>query len=271
MTDAQDKVLENKQDDGGQAPHIGNLPLFYKKPVPLNLNSHAQSGLSQQISHNFAANTNAVMLAGGEFMQAARYYPIAFSEAGSAVPFAIVGLKNDENLFVDGHGVWDQESYIPAYVRRYPYIFLSDSQSDKFILCVDELADNFEEKSKAPFFSDGKPSDYIKDAMKFCEIFQAQYANTLEFGAWLDKSGILEDRVARAELEDGQFYTLRGFRLVNPDKMKALTDEQVLFLHKRGWLALLILHLQSIENWGKLTKMASKRSADSAASANRNS
>ncbi|TKW73736.1 MAG: SapC family protein, partial [Bradyrhizobium icense] len=34
----------------------------------------------------------------------------------------------------------DPDSYIPAFVRRYPFVFASDPKSDKLLLCVDTEA-----------------------------------------------------------------------------------------------------------------------------------
>jgi len=60
---------------------------------------------------------------------AARTYPIVFSAAAPTVPFAVVGLRENENLFVDATGNWRDDAYIPAYVRRYPFCLVETDQS----------------------------------------------------------------------------------------------------------------------------------------------
>jgi hypothetical protein len=80
---------------------------------------------------------------------------------------------------------------------------------------------------------------------------------TVKLGEWLNQANLLEDRVAHTELADGAVLTLRGFRLIAPGKPGTLTDEQVLHLHRRGWLPMLHFHLQSLGNWPVLGKLAS--------------
>ena len=95
---------------------MANL-LFYKNPVPLNKNDHKDKKISS-IGQNFmfAAKTNSVILAGVEFSEAAKEYAIVFTQAGGkVVPVAMLGLRNEENLFVDDKGGWVGR-YIPSFV-----------------------------------------------------------------------------------------------------------------------------------------------------------
>jgi hypothetical protein len=236
------------------------MPMFYKNPVPIEPQRHATAGLRERSDFRFAADTNAVPLTAAEIVHAARTYPIVFSAAAPTVPFAVVGLRDHENLFVDATGNWREDAYIPAYVRRYPFIFSEVPGSDRLVLCVDEAADHFETASSSrPFFADGKPVDALQRAFKFNETFQVHYAETRRFGEWLDKNNMLEDRMAKADLGGGQQFTLRGFRLLNPERLQTMEDSLVLELHKKNWLPLLHFHLQSLNNWGLLSALTRTR------------
>jgi len=92
---------------------------FYKNPVPLNKNEHKDKKISSLgQSFMFAEKTNSVILAGVEFTEAAKEYPIVFTQAGDKiVPVALLGLRNEENLYVGANGAWDGR-YIPSFVRR---------------------------------------------------------------------------------------------------------------------------------------------------------
>jgi hypothetical protein len=231
------------------------LPLFYKNPMPLEPARHAKAGLKPRADYSFSSTTNAVALTLSEFSAAARNYPIVFSAASPVVPFAVVGVRDNENLFLEKDGRWREDAYVPAYVRRYPFIFSEVPNTDRLLLCVDEAADHFEQDSTQPFFVDGKPSENLQRALKFNEMFHAQLDQTRQFGEWLEQNGMLEEKMARAEMAGGQTYTLRGFRLINPEKLNLLTDAQILELHKKGWLPLLHFHFQSLQNWAQLSKM----------------
>jgi hypothetical protein len=245
----------NESAAAAKAPE--NLPLFYTRPVPLHAVAHAKAGLRASPSYGFARGTNAIVLAGSELGLAARHYPIAFPIAAPVVPFAVVGVRDNENLFVGADGQWQPDTYIPAYVRRYPFAAFEEPGTNRLILCIDEGADTFEQESTHPFFVDGTPAPATQEAVRFCESYHAQYMDTVKFGEWLTEANLLEDRVARTELADGTVLTLRGFRLISPEKLDTLTDEQVLHLHKRGWLPILHFHLQSLSNWSVLGKLAS--------------
>jgi hypothetical protein len=241
------------------APSAPVLPAFYRNPVPVDAVRHARTGLRPISSLSFARETNAILLTGSEFAMAARTYPIVFSGGEHTMPFAIVGLRDQENLFIDAAGRWREDSYVPAYVRRYPFIFSETPEANRLLLCVDEGSEVLDNESQQPLFADGKPTEGLQNILKFCEAFQAQHRDTLEFSRWLDRTGMLEDKIARAELEDGQSFTLRGFRLLNTQKLRALQDAQVLDLHKRGWLPLLHFHLQSLNNFGSLNRLMRDR------------
>jgi hypothetical protein len=244
-----------------QPEAAASLPLFYKNPMPLEPGRHAKAGLSPRSDFRFARATNAIALTLSEFGPAARTYPIVFSAEAPVVPFAVVGVRDGENLFLDQNNQWKDDAYVPAYVRRYPFIFSEVPNSDRMILCVDEAAPAFEQDSTQPFFVDGKPSENLQRALKFNEAFHAQLQETRRFGEWLEQNAMLEERMARAEIAGGQSYTLRGFRLVNPEKIRTLTDVEVLELHKKGWLPLLHFHLQSLSNWAALSRMISQKAA----------
>src|SRR5687768_13509261 len=139
--------------DTAAAPAEPVLPMFYKKPVPLDPLRHATAGLKPEGAYRYAAGTNALPLTASEMGHAARTYPIVFSSSSPTVPFAVVGLRDHENLFVDGQGVWRDDSYIPAYVRRYPFIFSEVPESQRLVLCIDEAAESFQTTASAqPLF-----------------------------------------------------------------------------------------------------------------------
>lgn len=244
-----------------QAPANSGLPLFYKDPQPLEPGRHAKAGLSPKNNFGFSRTTNAVAITIPEFSSAAFNYPIVFSTTAPVVPFAVVGIRDNENLFVGADGRWREDAYIPAYVRRYPFIFSEVPNSDRLVLCVDEASEQYETVSTQPFFVDGKPSENLQRALRFSEQFHAQLDETRRFCAWLEENGMLEEKMARADLANGQSYTMRGFRLINPEKINTLTDVQILELHKKGWLALLYFHLQSLQHWPTLSRMIPQAAA----------
>ncbi len=237
-----------------QAPANSTMPLFYKNPQPLEPVRHAKAGLSPRNDFSFARTTNAVAITVSEFSSVAFNYPIVFSTTQPVVPFAVLGVRDNQNLFVGADGSWREDAYIPAYVRRYPFIFSEVPNTDRLVLCVDEAASHYETESSQPFFIDGKPSENLQRALKFTEAFHGQLEETRRFCQWLEDNGMLEEKMARYQLPSGEELTMRGFRLLNAEKMNLLTDVQILELHKKGWLAVIYFHLQSLQHWESFSR-----------------
>src|ERR1700689_2998060 len=92
-----------------------SLPMFYKSPRPLDRARDGKLRVSRPTHFRFAGGTNAIPLLVDEFPMAAAYYPIVFAAGPLPIPAAVVGLKNDSNLFIDGQGRWVPGAYLPAY------------------------------------------------------------------------------------------------------------------------------------------------------------
>ena len=95
--------------------------------------------------------------------------------------------------------------------------------------------------------------------MKFLAAFQNEFVVTQELAAALAKNGLLIERQAEVELNGGAGrFSLGGFNIVDEEKLAALGDDVFLDWRKRGWLAPIYFHLQSLANFGLLTEWASK-------------
>src|ERR1700733_11706816 len=113
-----------------------SLPLFYHQVRMLNSMRDQDLCLMPPSDYYFAAGTNSIPLVAEEFFAAQAHYPIVFAGAENPTPVAIVGLRNDENLFVDADGTWRADAYLPLYVRRHPFIFIKGN-NDTLHLGID--------------------------------------------------------------------------------------------------------------------------------------
>lgn len=131
-----------------------NLPLFYTKPEPLEATRHKGLALKKDFGLGFAKGANAVPINMIEFPQICHFYPIAFAPDANASPVAILGLRDGENLFLNTKGEWLSDTYIPAYLRRYPFIFSEQSGGDQLTLCIDAVDSVVEKNGEQKFFDD---------------------------------------------------------------------------------------------------------------------
>ncbi|MEI9993007.1 MAG: SapC family protein [Rhizomicrobium sp.] len=241
------------------------LPLFYREPELLVPERHGKLRMLMTPDFRFARDTNAVPIMAGEFVQAARFYPVVF--AGEPImPVAVLGLER-RNVFVDDAGAWDgPRTYIPAYVRRYPFTFIA--LQGVFALGIDMACDRLISGGEASndvrrLFEDGKPTPFTQDALRFCGALQGEQIATRTFAEALAAYEILVDQSARAVSGSGRNYDLQGFRIVDAKKLAALPDAVVIDWQKRGWLALIHAHIASLACWHDLVARVGEREVKS--------
>lgn len=228
------------------------LPLFYKHPQPVTAEGFRGKSLKIERDFRFAAETNSVPLNLPEFVAASKVFPIVFTISDRAIPVAILGIKDSQNLFVDEAGNWIFGAYIPAYVRRYPFVFTTGRSGDELILCIDDASDLLEDGDARPLYVDGEPSDVLKEALEFCNDFQNQHRLTTGFMAEMQKHDLLIVKEMTYTSPDGKRYSLAGFRLIDEEKFNTLADEVFLDWRQRGWLPFIYCHFLSVSNLAAL-------------------
>lgn len=231
-------------------------PLFYSDPVPLDSKQHKNLGLVKDFGFGFTKEINAVPINLVEMPQICHFYPIAFSPDEAAMPVALLGLRDKENLFVNAKGQWLPNSYIPAYIRRYPFIFSETPDDDKLSLCVDMNDKVVSEKSAQKFFEDnGDPSDLSKNALEFCKSYHSAALQTLEFSKTLVEMDLVADREVQLNVAEGKRINFTGFRIIDEKKLADLPDKDYLKLREKGYMAFVYAHLFSGAQWQRLTML----------------
>jgi hypothetical protein len=234
------------------------MPVLYKRPEPLTSENYAGKSLAADVDQRFTRTTNSVPLNGIEFAPAQRHYPIVFSDEARPFPMAIVGLRNAENLFLGAGGRWESGLYLPAYIRRYPFIFMTGPDQKQFTLCIERDTDFVIEGDSNPLFREGQPTELTKNALAFCSSFQIEYEKTRAFAAALLERELLESRTADIDLGNGQKVIFGPFRTVDEAKLAALPDAVVADWLRRGWLAWIYAHLLSSALWADLANRLKK-------------
>lgn len=236
---------------GGQS---ARLPLFYKNPTPLSSEHHAKKSLSLTSDYSFSRDTNSVPITAMECSRAMQNYPIVFSAGDPVVPVAVLGLREAKNQFIEPDGAWRAGAYIPAYIRRYPFILMENTDKLQFTLCVDEDSNLLVDGDSQPLFKGDTATEVANKALEFCSAYQGEHSFTIEFTAAMEKYGLLVDNRASATLKSGEQLSLSGFRMVDEAKLTALPDAIFLDWRQRGWIPLIYCHLLSMGNWQTLVE-----------------
>jgi hypothetical protein len=231
------------------------MPLFYRKPQPLRPVIHDDLRLKDG-DYAFARETNAVPLAVIEFAQAMRHFPIVFAQA-DGFPVAVLGLERANRFVADDR--WVEGAYVPAYVRRYPFVFV-EASDDRFALALDMASERVAQGGEEgePLFADGEPTPITEGAMAFCREFLAVHVQTRAFVEALQAQDLLIPRQADAELASGRPVQLAGFLVVDAGKFGDLADDVLLDWHRKGWLALVHFHLASLDRFTDLLALESR-------------
>ncbi len=226
------------------------LPLFYNGLEPLSSELHADYRVRPATSAAFLAMQHAVPVTVDEFTLVQRFMPIVFSAGDDAIPIALMGLNEGVNVFVDDEGkLRDENFYVPAYVRRYPYLLARlRPDAEELSLCFDPTSDTigrFDEGE--PLFVDGQPSEATKNILQFNEQFEQAGARTSAFMNDLREAELLMDGEVSIQHESNpQPFVYRGFQMVNEEKLADLRGDQLRKMTKNGMLPLLYAHLFSL-------------------------
>ena len=239
--------------------------LIYESAVPVSSTRHGAWSVEVGADYTFSKNVNSVPLLAVEIPNAATEYAVVFSGTGEAMmPAVILGMRGNENLYLTMQGGW-QAKYLPAFVRRYPFVFSSSADGSTFTLCVDESFPGFNQQGRGErlFDDQNKPTPYVENVLKFLEQYQIEFRRTHAFCAKLRALDLLEPMSAQANLVTGERVSLTGFMAVNRDRLKALPAEALAELAKTDALELLYLHLQSMRNFsGIMDRLGAKHSAE---------
>ncbi|WP_295430287.1 SapC family protein [uncultured Thiodictyon sp.] len=228
--------------------------MFYASAVPLSSQRHI--GLSVKVGGDFgfARKANSVPLTAVEIPRAAADYVVVFAGQGDGImPVVILGIEPEHNLFIKENGAWDGV-YVPAFVRRYPFVFAGSADAKTFTLCIDESFSgcNRDGRGEQLFDTDGERTQYLDTVLNFVKDYQVQHQRTSALCKHLSDLGLLEPMQAQFTLPGGARRGLTGFMAVNRTKLKALDRETLTNLVVSDELELIYLHLQSLQNFNRM-------------------
>lgn len=229
---------------------------FYKNIEPLNKEKHKGYKLAPADNgFSFVKESIAVLLAGAEFIEASKEFPIVFvkNEQECLVPAVLLGLRENENLFVDKNNQWTGQ-YIPAFIRRYPFVFAGNEE--KLTVCIDSDFSGFQQQEGEDLFSDeGETLPALQKAIDFLMEYQSQFKRTEVFVKRLEDEDLFTSLNANVSMNDGRQFSLTGFYIIDEKKLSALDDKKVLEIFRLGEFAWVYTHLASLNNLQKMVNL----------------
>ena len=242
---------------------------LHKKAVALDRVKHRDLKLdtgTRDLSD--VSKLNAFFVAGTEFTDACKDYPVVWVLAGKGedgkgqvAPIAVFGLRAEQNLCIDA-GAW-RVRYVPAMLRLYPFA-MARVAANEMVVCIDEAWSGFGSTGEALFDASGAPTAFTSNVQKQLENFESEIERTRMAGALLVEKDLLREMRFDATLPDGSKLVVDGFLTIDEDKLAALSDADILNFHRNGLMGLIHAHQISLGNMARLVDWHIQRYGDAA-------
>lgn len=237
---------------------------MYQNPVILSSEAHREAKLAPITNFRFASGMNSAILAGREVLEAAKDYPVVFArnDRDEITMLAILGIRRESNLFIDDSGNWEEERYIPALFRRYPFILaeIPGAEEGKLTVCIDTAYPGFgADEGENLFDAEGNLAPAMQQAVNFLTEFQQEHQRTRSLIGSLDSFSLFKEISASFTLPNGEKYGFPNLLTVDEEKLMGLDDESLLKLARSGGLAWIYAHLVSLTNFRDLMKRESDK------------
>ena len=248
-----------------QNPNLTGQVMFYKQPELLSKEEHGKLGVNVSPTRfGFALGSNLCPLTVQEFAPASTSYPVVFV-GQDYNPVAVFGLNETQNLFATPEKGFDVDAYVPAFIRRYPFVLAQPGadvpadQADRMLVGIDRGYEYIAEGGTFPFFDEkGEPSEYTQRCMQFCNDFETQVRSTRQFVAMLRELDLFEQRTTSYTPQNqdgspaGDPQPVAEYFGISEDKLKALPKDRLVELVGNGAIQQIYAHINSLFCWDRL-------------------
>lgn len=224
---------------------------MFKKARLLNKESDKELKISPLTNYKHARALHSVPVGMNEVGEASKHYPIFFlKDSDGIIPFAVLGLKEGENKFVNNAGEWRKNRYIPALIRAYPFILSkTNAENANLSVALDEDYEGINKKDGNRVFDDeGNPTEFGNQIINYLQELYSMLESTKKISKLLEEAELLQQIDATIE-QNGEKFVLQGLLQIDAEKLNKLSDEMILKLAKSGVLNLIYAHLNARSNF----------------------
>jgi SapC len=239
------------------------------KPVLLNNVEHRDLRVITRRSAQYGDDVMCALTSPAEFRSVQAHYPIFFRKAadsGQFQPFAMFGLSDKENLFLDEKG-WDA-TYIPLTVERQPFLIGFQSGAagagaqPTMVVHVDLDSPRISRtEGERLFLEYGGISEHLQRVNAVLGAIHAGIEATPVFIAALLRHELLESFALDVRLADGTDHRVAGFYTINEERLAGLDGVRLEELHRDGHLLPIYMAIASLSNIRALIERKNRRLA----------
>lgn len=246
------------------SPTANRMPMFYQQIEAFDTTRHADLCRQTQRDFRFAAEATVIPVVISELPQLLRHYPLVFIpsvDGGSPGLAVLVGLGDGPNLFVNSQSAWLPDTYIPAYVRRYPFHALRIDMETEPLLAIDPTA-LITGYGEPLVDTAGEPSSYVREMLAFTQEYRAAAERTETMCQALLDAGVLQDGDITLQTASGEVHRINGFLSVDEARLRLLPAEALIKLHGADALGLAYAQLLSLVNLTHLPRSTAEKSQE---------
>ena len=217
--------------------------------VPLDKNTHKDLKVAVDPAFPYAKNTHLAAASIREFAQLAGAMPLVFIQdpkTNKHHVVAMLGIEPGQNLFLQD-GKWNAP-HIPMNIIRYPFDVRPDG--DKLGVYIDENSDLIKEEGQPLFKEDGNPSDFLNNRQQLLGDLANSEMLTQQFVSKVVELDLLNPMQLRVQYSNGQGRNVGGILTIDEKKLVELADEQVVELHRAGFMGALYAMMLSLGQLG---------------------
>jgi hypothetical protein len=231
------------------------------------LNNVDHGDLRVVIRHGpeFGDAVSQVLVFPTEFESVQREYPIVFRRdaEGALRPVALLGLGRDENLFLDGEGGW-RARYVPAIIQRGPFsIGTPQNAEGEPMIRIDPNHPRVSRSEGTPvFLPQGGNSPYLEHIAGVLRTIYIGHHLLDPMIAAFDGAGLLRPINLEVRAGEAEVYAIPDVLTVDRERLAALGADELLALHRAGFLQSAFLVAASLGNAQRLADLKNQRAAE---------
>ena len=230
----------------------------------LNNVDHHDLRVLRNRSSELGDNVMCAQLLPQEFRDAQNDYPIFFHknpETEKFLPYAMFGLQEDENLFLEGQS-WNA-GYLPFLVERGPFsVGVQQKSNDERGLVISIDLDHprvSRTEGEALFLPHGGNTEYVKRISHVLQAINAGVVESEAFAEDLLKYDLLKPFTLEVELDNGSKYRLENFYTINEENLVNLDGDALADLSGKFFLPAAYMAVASLSNIRKLIEKKNQR------------
>ncbi|GAB3673575.1 SapC family protein [Salinisphaera aquimarina] len=236
---------------------------MFKQLEILSAEQHGHLKLTAVEDFRFTAELSQAPIVFDEIVEAAKHFPIVFPTGAQIRPVVLLGLNRGRNSFVADDGRW-RAGYVPAYLRRYPFVFghSPGGGSERLTVMLDRKAPHLDAVDGRPLFDkpdQGKDGErpvmgrVVHDAVAFLTRYQEAADAIAQQMAPLVEQDVLVERDLEMYMGRRRANRITGMRVIDRERVMALDDDILARWSRDGLLEIVHAHWQSLTNFKRLT------------------